>query len=204
MDAIFKYAEHGGDEIVIYVHLMPNEGLMHVYFELEYYYVELFAEIDVDDASLTIRVRRLLCQSRNIWPGMYRGEVPKINNDNGGVQWYKRHVDLFNFDSFSIGDHIKRFYGPGWTVVVPLTVPKTTVEQQDACKSCEERLGSYRCGPWGRVVGTFFADRHDAAVIIQKHFRAWRVRFAIDPNTDFGRFLERTRFEQWMREDTAN
>jgi hypothetical protein len=197
-DAIFKYAEHWGDEQVLYAHYMPCERLLHIDLEMEYYSVRLFSEIDVDDANSRVIVRRLLCRSENHWPEIHTENVPKISNDAGGVSWYKKHEILFNM---SITENVQRFFGSSFSVIMPVTVPKTTADQISTCEKCEDRLGDYHCGPWGRLIGTFFFDRRDAAVIIQKHFRAWRVRFKIDPNEEFGRFIERRRFEQWMRED---
>ena len=51
-------------------------------------------------------------------------------------------------------------------------------------------MGDYRCGPWGKTVGTYLVDRVAAATTIQKHYRGWKARMAttFNPTTTIGAY----------------
>jgi hypothetical protein len=204
-DAIFTYYSHWGTDIHKYMHFMPLEKIMFIEYNGEYYDIDLYVEVDINETNSTVTIRKLLCQTKNYWPKIYTDEVPKVNNDNGGISWYKRHDECFN--GISIEEHVERLFGPSWNVIMPLTVPKPSSDQIDFCKKCREIMSDYQYGPWDHLVGRYltfgkYANKYNsAATVIQKHFRAWRVRFAIDPNTDLGRYIEMSRWKRWMVED---
>ena len=202
LPAIFKFAQHVCDN-VIYAHFAPDDRIIHVEFDYEYYTAELLAEIEIDREKKRVSVVRLLFTSENLWPEIFFDTVPKIANKWGGVSWYKRHVCCFGAD-FDIETYVHTFFGNDWIMgPLPATIAKPTEDQIVSSKTYEARLGNYLCGPWGRTVGTFFVDRSLAATVIQKHFRGWRVRMetTFNPNSPFGFACLKRRFLGFSVED---
>ena len=160
---------------------MPHEGLVRIDVDEDYYDVQLFIHVLVDRETRSVNVGRLWCRSRDWWPKLKYGE--------GGIGWYKKQKQKQNLPDYKLS-FVDTFFGPGWVAgELPLTRPRVTPEEISACHELADRKREERC-PWDKVVATYFKDRTDAATIIQKRYRGWKVRLAttFNPNTPLGRF----------------
>jgi hypothetical protein len=170
---------------------------------MEYYDIDAVFEFDAEDDSKTVHFRRVLCKTRNLGPEIQN--LPNQDCDSGGLSWYKRHADIL--DDIALETLVRRFFGEAWRPgPLPMTLPKPTAEQLAVAAACEQRLGDYHCGPWSRLIGTYFYERERAATAIQKHFRGWRVRMAttFNPETPIGYLLEMRRFRALVAEDDSD
>ena len=186
-DVIFHHAQHS---MVAHMHsyFMPAERIVYTHVSLEYYDIHAFVVLYVDEVRRSVGVDKVLCVSENHWLSL-NGSAPR--SGRGGISWLKRNADVISPDFLSLSFAVRTFFGPQWTVAsLPMTRPSVPDDAVERAKDCPRRLGNCKYGPWNRTVGTYFRERIEAATVIQRHFRGWRVRMAttFNPHTRLGRF----------------
>lgn len=197
-DAVFQYKEHQGDNVCEY-YLMPALGVAYVeaYFEFVVRNLSVVARVEVDVGERSVAVRRVLCERENYWGDDWGGQRPSLRSGSGGLSYYRRNVEDLGV-CVSLEALVDAFFAPGWTLrPTPLTLPHTPSDLVTLAKTvCPRAIGDYRRGPWGKAVAMYPAEREEAATVVQRFFRGWRVRMAVrfNPHTAFGAWLERREF----------
>ena len=203
-DALLTYRDPYGDDDHRTVILRPDLAVLRIEAGIEYFDFSLSAEIEVDVARRTVRVRRLLCTSCNHWPEIFiDGMSP--SSGSGGVAWLKRNEAFFQGMPFEVSfkTAVAVLFGPAWTAVVPLTAPRISDEglaSAEACHGIYTKAMAETWCPWGLTVGLYDSSRHDAATSIQRRYRGWRARMrtAFDPNTRIGAYYALREFRRML------
>ena len=186
-DTIFTFNMHYNDDILTY-YFMPYEGLAYMSYYIEFVgTVDVVAQLYFDDSARTIEVGRLQCTRENYWSDQDRDE---IKSGVGGIGWYKRNLDNMGH-RISFQEFAEKFFSASWTISrLPLTRPEISPALIQLADACSMKMGDYRCGPWGKTVGTYLVHRNVAATTIQKHFHGWKVRMstAFNPRTTLGAY----------------
>jgi hypothetical protein len=184
-DVIFQYSEHGMNEHM-YLYFFPFEKIVYIDIDMDYYDINVIYELNISNNN--IGINRLLCKSQNHWDEL-NGDAPK--SGEGGINWLKRNMKVISPDFLSMNFIANKFFSPSWNVEeLPLTRPRASEKAILLSKNCYKRMGSYKYGPWDKIIGTYFKDRITAAIIIQKYYRGWQVRMKItfNPHNSYGKY----------------
>ena len=181
-DAIFKYSGHFGADYFWYIYFEPAKDLIYISGEFEYYTLDIISTLIVDRETKTVKIDRIFCENINHWPNMFAGPLDGI----GGISKYKQNVVFLEMEDITFDRAVKLFFGD-WNLVIPMTRPFLN-NAKDLVKDYRQVTGS---GQWDRVIGTFLIDKNNAATIIQKYYRGWKIRLKIccDPETTLGKYL---------------
>lgn len=196
LDAIFKYCNHCGDDIIS-IHFHPLESLLHISGNFDYYNFDLVTELLVNSDAHTISIKKLFCKNENMWPEVMGGPV----TGEGGLSCYKKNLEYSSV--FSLETAILCFFGLGWKLLpLPMTVPRVDDEVFDKGKGFGKDFEFYRRGPWGRTTGLFKVNRKAASIIIQKYFRGWKARMAytFNPHTTLGAYYLKRSYDKLIDE----
>lgn len=190
-EVVFKYSTHGMDEYA-HIYFEPMKNLITIEADMEYYYFEVKFTIKIDDEKKKLEIDRFFCKSDNFWPEMFTDGTP--NSGSGGISWYKKNI-AFLPDFLSLENAIDTFFGSEWKIQIPLTRPLLSDTKE---VSYDDYFDNYRCGPWDHTIGIFVLNKNEAATIIQKYYRGWRVRmkYRYDPETRLGKYVINKMFKE--------
>ena len=194
--ALFACFKNTGPDISLAMYMRPAHRVGYIKACYGYYWVTLAFKVDVDPAARTVGLTRLLCESRNIWPDIAGkpADLPNGGTGSGGIAWLRSCARFLGHDTDVFFERaVEKFFGLGWSAVVPVTRPRMCDDDLELCRACSAIFGDAdTMVPRNRPVAYYdsAASADGAATTIQRHFRGWQVRMrtSFDPHTRIGAY----------------